>query len=136
MYSISNPEAIKQIYGISSSMYKNSWYKYQGDPRDTNLFSESDRHVHSGMRKGMSQFYSMTAIKSYEPFVDKCVAVLQEHFDRFASDSTSIDVQRWMQAYAFDVVAELTVSLSLLDLGPIVEMYLVRQSSRIHGLWR
>lgn len=109
MYSISDPEAIKQIYGISSSMCKHSWYQYQGNPRDSNLFSEADRHAHSAMRKGISHLYSMTAIKSYEPFVDKCVAVFQEHFDRFACDDISIDVQRWMQAYAFDVIGEITV---------------------------
>lgn len=109
MYSISDPDAIKQIYGITSQMKKGAWYTVWGDPREPSLFSEDDRQTHSMLRKAVGSLYAMTSIKSYEPFVDGCVQVLQSTFDRFAAEGTTIDLQRWMQAYAFDVIGEITV---------------------------
>lgn len=111
MYSIDDPDAIKKIYGITSQMTKGAWYSVWGDPTEPSLFSESDRQVHAALRKGVANLYAMTSIKSYERFVDGCVGVLQSSFDRFAAEGTTIDVQRWMQAYAFDVIGEITVRL-------------------------
>lgn len=109
MYSLGDPSAIKQVYSITSPMIKGPWYKIWGDPNRPNLFSETDRHSHSNMRKSVANLYTMTAIKSYELYVDNCVTVLQEQFGRLAAQNTAIDLQRWMQAYAFDVIGEITV---------------------------
>lgn len=111
MYSLSDPSAIRQIYSITSPMVKGPWYKVWGDKSQPNLFSETDRHMHANMRKAVANLYTMTALKSYEPYVDNCVTVLREHFDRFVVEGTAINLQHWMQAYAFDVIGEITVRL-------------------------
>lgn len=111
-YSLSDPAAIKQIYGIQSTMEKGPWYKIWAPPGFPNLFAETDRNVHAGLRRALGSYYTMSAIKSYELYVNNCVNVLQENFDRLAMQGDTIDLQRWMQAYAFDVIGEVTVRFS------------------------
>jgi hypothetical protein len=52
MYSIDDPTMVRAIYGISSPLPKSKWYDAWGDPRipNHNLFSATDRAVHSVMR--------------------------------------------------------------------------------------
>ena len=54
--------------------------------------------------------YSLTSIKSYEPYVDDCIDILLKRFDEFAATGEEVNLQHWMQCYAFDVIGEITVS--------------------------
>lgn len=112
MYSIGDPAAMKPIYGIGSPLKKSSWYDYWGDPRvpNHNLFSAIDPPFHAAMRRKMANLYTMTTIKSYEPYVNNCVRVLLEQFDRFAAKGEWFDLQHFTQCYALDVIGEITVS--------------------------
>lgn len=112
MYSIGDPAAMKPIYGIGSPLKKSTWYDYWGDPRvpDHNLFSARDPSFHAAMRRKMANLYTMTTIKSYEPYVNNCVRVLLEQFDRFAGKGEWFDLQHFTQCYALDVIGEITVS--------------------------
>lgn len=114
MYSIDDPAAVKLMYGVQNPLPKSDWYGAWGDPRvaNHNLFSALDAKVHSMMRRKVSNLYAMTSIKSYEPFVDTCIRILVDRFDRFANSGEMFDLQHWMQCYAFDVIGELTVSTS------------------------
>ncbi|KAI3544661.1 hypothetical protein CSPX01_05460 [Colletotrichum filicis] len=110
MYSIDDPAMARVIYGISSPLPKSGWYDAWGDPRipNHNLFSARDRAVHGLMRRKVASMYSMSTIKSYEPYVDSCVALLLKRFDEFAESGETFDLQQWMQCYAFDVIGEIT----------------------------
>ncbi|KAF4840321.1 Pisatin demethylase [Colletotrichum siamense] len=110
MYSIDDPAMARVIYGISSPLPKSKWYDAWGDPRipNHNLFSARDRAVHGLMRRKVASMYSMSTIKSYEPYVDSCVALLLKRFDEFAASGEMFDLQHWMQCYAFDVIGEIT----------------------------
>lgn len=112
MYSIDDPAAVKIIYGISSPMPKSSWYRMWGDPSvpNHNLFSAEDNKVHALMRRKQANLYSMTSVKSYEPYINRCVSILVDQFDRMAMSGANFQLQHWMQCYAFDVIGELTVS--------------------------
>ncbi|KXH44933.1 hypothetical protein CNYM01_07071 [Colletotrichum nymphaeae SA-01] len=112
MYSIDDPAMARVIYGIASPLPKSGWYDAWGDPRipNHNLFSARDRAVHGLMRRKVASMYSMSTIKSYEPYVDSCVALLLKRFDEFAESGEAFDLQQWMQCYAFDVIGEITVS--------------------------
>lgn len=112
MYSIGDPAAMKPIYGIGSPLKKSSWYDYWGDPRvpNHNLFSAIDPSFHAAMRRKIANLYTMTTIKSYEPYVNNCVRVLLEQFDRFATKGEWFDLQHFTQCYALDVIGEITVS--------------------------
>ncbi|EQB54556.1 cytochrome P450 [Colletotrichum gloeosporioides Cg-14] len=110
MYSIDDPAMARVIYGISSPLPKSKWYDAWGDPRipNHNLFSARDRTVHGLMRRKVASMYSMSTIKSYEPYVDSCVALLLKRFDEFSESGKTFDLQQWMQCYAFDVIGEIT----------------------------
>ncbi|KAH0438060.1 cytochrome P450 [Colletotrichum camelliae] len=110
MYSIDDPSMTRVIYGISSPLPKSNWYDAWGDPRipNHNLFSARDRAVHGLMRRKVASMYSMSTIKSYEPYVDSCVALLLKRFDEFAASGETFDLQQWMQCYAFEVIGEIT----------------------------
>ncbi|KAJ0107950.1 hypothetical protein J7T55_008085 [Diaporthe amygdali] len=121
MYSIGDPAAMKPIYGIGSPLEKSSWYEYWGDPRvpNHNLFSSTDSSFHATMRRKVANLYTMTAIKSYEPYVNNCVRVLQEQLDRFAAKGEWFDLQHFTQCYALDVIGEITYGnrFGVLDSG-------------------
>jgi len=51
----------------------------------------------------------MTSLLSYEPFVDSQNAVLCEKLREFAVAGSLVDIPKWMQFYAFDVIGEMTV---------------------------
>lgn len=116
MYSIDDPTALKALYAIGAPLPKAAWYEAFGDPRvpDHNLFSARDPAFHAGMRRKLGSLYAMSAVKCYEPHVDEGVAVLVEQLDRFVRSGQTVDLQRWMQCYAFDVVAKITVTYPLL----------------------
>lgn len=93
-------------------MPKGDWYRVWGDPRipNHNLFSAQDMKFHGQMRRKLSNLFAMTSIKSYEPYVDDCVPLVFENFDRFAASGEVVNLQYWLQCYAFDVIGEITVS--------------------------
>lgn len=113
MYSIDDPKAMRTLYAISSPLPKSAWYEAFGDPQvpNHNLFSTRDRAFHAGMRRKLGSLYAMSAIKSYEPYVDEGISLLQQQLDRFAEDGQAVDMQHWMQCYAFDVIGKITVKL-------------------------
>ncbi|KAJ4310724.1 hypothetical protein N0V94_008298, partial [Neodidymelliopsis sp. IMI 364377] len=110
MYSIDDPEAIKIIYGIGSPMLKSEWYSGWGDIRvpNHNLFSARDPRLHASMRRKIAAYYSMTTIKSYEPYVNSCISIFLRKLDAIAASGEAFDLQPWMQCYAFDVIGEIS----------------------------
>lgn len=52
----------------------------------------------------------MSSLVGYEEFVDECSDKLLTCLREFASTSENVDMQRWLQYYAFDVVSMITVS--------------------------
>lgn len=53
----------------------------------------------------------MTSLTQLEPFINDCTAILCARLDEFARNDNLIDISRWTQYYAFDVIGEMTVSL-------------------------
>lgn len=114
MYSIDSPEAAKTIYSISSPMAKANYFRAFGMPldRNHNLFSAQDVKVHAQMRRMVAGMYSMSTVRSYESYVDNCIRALFGQFENLASKGDTINLQHWMQCYAFDVIGEVTVCTS------------------------
>ncbi|GKZ85790.1 hypothetical protein AnigIFM56816_011761 [Aspergillus niger] len=111
-YSISDPDAIYQIYGAGSSFTKAPFYSAFGNP-DTprsDLFSELDNLRHATKRKKVSSLYSMSALVNYEATIDKVTEELCQSMNRLCSTGEAFDFMPWMQFYAFDVIGAITVS--------------------------
>ncbi|KAK4868009.1 hypothetical protein LT330_007668 [Penicillium expansum] len=86
--SISDPEAIKIIYGVNSGFIK----------------------VHAQRRRIVNGVYTMQSILQSEPYVNKCTEVLLQQLEDVADAKASIDLLEWTRMYAYDVIGELYFS--------------------------
>ena len=109
--SVSEPAALRQIYGFNSRFRKDRYYRSFGHPDDTqaDVFTVIDEHRHATTKRKVAPLYSMTSLMPYEPFVDACTATLTGKLAQFATRGESVEIPDWMRYYAFDVIGELTV---------------------------
>jgi cytochrome P450 len=120
-YSISDPTAIRALYGAGTKFSKSDYYHPFGAPSmdHKDVFSVTNNENHSLERKKISNMYAMSSLVSYEPFVDKVngefMATLADH----AQHGRAFDLFTWMQFYAFDVIGEITIgrSFGLVEAG-------------------
>ncbi|KAL4742518.1 cytochrome P450 [Aspergillus similis] len=85
----------------------------------TNLFSERVSQRHAENRRKVASMYSMSSLVAYEPYVDNCIAVFKQRLDEIAAQDKTVDMARWLQCYAFDVIGEITFGsrFGFLDAG-------------------
>lgn len=81
-------------------------------PDRSNLFAELDVKEHAMQRRRIASLYSLTNLLSYESFIDKCTAVLDDKFTKFAHEGRAVEMVEFLQFYAFDVIGAITVSPS------------------------
>jgi len=108
--SICTPD--KNIYGIGSKFAKGDWYQgwKHPDPDRFSLFSEQNMKRHAEMRKKFQGLYSMSSLLSYESFVDDCIDIFMTRLDEAVVSRSVMDMARWLQCYAFDVIGKITYS--------------------------
>jgi len=61
----------------------------------------------------------MSALIGYEPFVNNCTSLLCQRFSEIAQVGKTVNLQHWLQCYAFDVIGEITFAnrFGFLDMG-------------------
>lgn len=52
----------------------------------------------------------MSSIVKSEPFIDSCTELFMERMGEYANNGQQIDLAKWVQWYAFDVIGELYFS--------------------------
>lgn len=114
-YSFDDPAAVKAIYGIGADFPKSEFYEVFEGPRSglgaTFLFANRDKRSHADNRRQFSSIYAMSSVRGYEPSVDNCIELMCDKLLQRAQDGkSSIDMTKWFQWYAFDVISEVTVS--------------------------
>ncbi|KAH7024061.1 putative cytochrome P450 oxidoreductase [Ilyonectria destructans] len=109
-YSINDPGALKTIYGHGTKFVKSNWYKGWAAPSFENLFSLRDPKEHAAERKIVANLYAMSSVVSYEPSVNRCIAVFCSQIDVLCRGGQAFNMQHWLQCYAFDVIGEITYS--------------------------
>ena len=78
------------------------------------LFTTQDENMHRRLRQPIASIYSMTNLVGFEPFVDSTIRFFFEQIDtRFVATNNVCDLSSWLQAFAFDVMGEITVSKRL-----------------------
>ncbi|PQE12870.1 cytochrome P450 oxidoreductase protein [Rutstroemia sp. NJR-2017a BBW] len=111
-YSIDSPSACRTIYSTSNSHFlKAPWYKawMPPDPSKASLFSDLNPHRHGSQRRKFASYYSMSSLVGYERFVDNCTEMLCARFRELSDyERGAVDLQHWLQCYAFDVIGEIT----------------------------
>ncbi|GME62452.1 cytochrome P450 [Neofusicoccum parvum] len=120
-YSIDDPSAIKPIYGHGTVFVKGSWYHASGAPSGMkqNIFAEIDPKTHAAERRKIASLYTMSTLLKMEEEVNSCISLVEDRFRNFAKSQSTIELQWWMQCYAFDVIGAITVSkrFGFLDAG-------------------
>ncbi|KAK8016797.1 hypothetical protein PG993_014986 [Apiospora rasikravindrae] len=118
-YSLSAPD--KEVYGIASRFPKSDWYQgwKHPDPERWALFPDQDIRRHAETRRRFQSLYSMSALLSYEPYVDNCIDIFLERLAEFARSDATVDMVHWFQCFAFDVLGDMTYSqrFGFLDRG-------------------
>ncbi|THX98745.1 cytochrome P450 [Aureobasidium pullulans] len=108
--SIADLSAIKTIYGAGTKFRKSDWYSVWQGHRKFDLFAEKDEKLHGKQRSLISSAYSMTSLKDLEPYVDDSV---KRFLDAMSERQNQVvDMGKWAQLFAFDVIGEITFSKS------------------------
>lgn len=111
LYSIDDAAAAKTIYGHGTQFTKGDWYKVWHVPADglpANLFALQDVKQHASVRRMYSNVYAMSSLVGYEPYVDNCMDILCRQLLDASKQGQNIDMAKWFQWYAFDVIGEIT----------------------------
>ncbi|KAF2189731.1 cytochrome P450 [Zopfia rhizophila CBS 207.26] len=108
--SIADLPAIKQIYGSGSRFRKSDWYSVWQGHRKFDLFAGRDEKVHGQQRKLVARAYAMETLKDLEPYVDDAIEVFMRKMREQIPGR--IDMSKWAQLFAFDVIGEVTFSKS------------------------
>ncbi|KAK2685269.1 hypothetical protein QWA68_015638 [Fusarium oxysporum] len=120
-YSIDDPSAVKAIYGHGTAFTKGPWYDGSTNLKDqkSNLFADRDPESHAAERRKVASLYSMSTLVTMEEGVNDCIALLEQRLGELTRSRKPINLQWWMQCYAFDVIGSITISkrFGFLDSG-------------------
>ncbi|KEF59855.1 uncharacterized protein A1O9_04703 [Exophiala aquamarina CBS 119918] len=112
--SVTDPAAIPVIYGVRSRLDKGHAYvPFRQAGVTTSLLSIPDETTHSKYRKLVSNAYSLSSIKAYEPYVDEMINRLVHVCNEHAKTGTPMNLSLWCHYYCFDVVAKITMGDTL-----------------------
>ncbi|OAP58149.1 hypothetical protein AYL99_07239 [Fonsecaea erecta] len=123
---------IPQIYGIGKGLVKSDFYScFQNivnGRRAASLVAMTDESQHARSKRMIAHAYSLSTLVEYEELVDRTTDVflqtLEQEFASFSSSSPPnkrdnsrpgrvLDLGRYLQFFAFDVIGELTFSRRL-----------------------
>ncbi|KAM5361846.1 hypothetical protein ACJZ2D_012876 [Fusarium nematophilum] len=110
-YSIDDPSAVRTLYGAGSNFAKGHWYSAASNPssRIRDVFTELDGKHHAAHRRQIAQLYSVGTLLKMEDTMDECSIELGQRFSDFSDTGEVINLQWWLQAYAFDVIGAISV---------------------------
>ncbi|KAM3420810.1 hypothetical protein BST61_g4055 [Cercospora zeina] len=116
--SISKPDVVNTIYGISvkapKSDFYSVWQNIVDGKRTASLVFTTDEQQHATMKRPIASAYSLSTLVEFEPLIDSTTAVFLDRIDQlFATTGEVCDLGTWLQWYAFDVIGELTLSKRL-----------------------
>jgi cytochrome P450 len=101
--SISDPTAIKKIYGAGSKFQKSDWYSVWQGHRKFDLFGERDEKIHGKQRRLVSNIYSLDQLKKMEPNIDGTLTLFLERLNDVRKKG-AVDMGKWAQMFAFGKV--------------------------------
>lgn len=86
------------------------------------MFSLRDVQRHATLKRNIGGLYTKTAVKEFEPNVDRCVDALLRQLaekTKLGSGSTVLDMSFWLHLFAFEILSEVNTSkkLGFLDRG-------------------
>ncbi|OCT48003.1 benzoate 4-monooxygenase cytochrome P450 [Cladophialophora carrionii] len=116
-----DPEAIDTIYGFRERLDKGPGYQVfvMTGTDQTALVSIKDEKTHGMYRRPIAHAYSLSSLKGYEPYIDQMIEKLIGELDKHDADGTPINMTRWLQYWAFDVMSKISFGepIGFLDHG-------------------
>lgn len=109
-YSIDDPDALKIIYGRRSQFNKSDFYAASELPGHPNLFSQRDPAQHDHDRKKFNFALTMTAISSYETYIDDCIDLLCKRLHEQVDSARTVDMAWRLHCFSFDVIGAISFS--------------------------
>ncbi|KAL4940007.1 hypothetical protein BDV06DRAFT_213837 [Aspergillus oleicola] len=110
--SVGHPDAVKHL--LHAKIPKGSWYEIFSLPdyRFVSQMSETDpeRHIYKG--KNVAAGYTLSNIIKSESYVDDIIEALKGQLNGLIEDKKQIDLDKWFNFFAFDVVGVVTFSQS------------------------
>jgi cytochrome P450 len=127
--SVSDGNAIQQLYSISTKFVKSEFYSMFDIKTPAGVasttFSVRDEAVHKAKKRPVANAFSMSTMRELEPMNDTCSEILTRKLkERIGQD---VDLGTWLHWYAFDVISSITFSNRLgfmeeeKDVGNIIE---------------
>ncbi|EED11729.1 cytochrome P450, putative [Talaromyces stipitatus ATCC 10500] len=108
--SVSHPDAVELI--LCADLDKGRWYGVFCFPdfNHINLMSELNHGRHLQKSRNVATGYAASKINGSERYVDAILEELESQFDRLSTSNSPIELDRWFNFFAFDVVGEVTFS--------------------------
>lgn len=100
--SISKPDVINTIYGISVKASKSDfytvWQNIVNGKRTASLVFTTDEQQHAIMKRPVASAYSLSTLVEFEPLIDSTTAVFLDRLDnKFAETGKTCDLGTWLQ---------------------------------------
>lgn len=116
--SVSDPDEIDQIYGVSSKFFKSRFFDPVRFHDDEGLIPDpfvlTDKATHSRMKRNAANAYAVTSLVQLEPLFDDSLSRLLVVLDtRYARTGVPCDMTTLLQAFALDSVMNITYGRDL-----------------------
>ncbi|KIX05578.1 uncharacterized protein Z518_06450 [Rhinocladiella mackenziei CBS 650.93] len=76
------------------------------------LFTDINNQRHAANRRKVASLYSMTTMLKWEHYTDESTRVLISKFKKHAQSAECINLQLWLQYFAFDTISLITLGKS------------------------
>jgi cytochrome P450 len=100
--SIADPSCVEKIFNIRNEYPKDSdvnlvWTSYKDGKKVPSFVAESDKRIHSNLRKPVSSVFSMTNVTQSEPYVnDLVIYLLQRLEEEFVIPNKPCPMDEWL----------------------------------------
>lgn len=106
--SLVDANALKLLYHHGTKTLKTDWYSvWQAPNAGPALFNVQDKKLHSFLRKRVSAAYSMSSMLRYEEYMQECLDLMMKKFKKHAQAGNIVDMARWTNHLAFDIIGTL-----------------------------
>lgn len=110
--SISDPQALADVYGHGANFLKDAWYD-GGAGEHRHLADARVKVEHQRKRKMMAYVFAQKTIANLEPIVTETTLILVAQVDKYAAAGQPINMRRYLNYYTIDLFAELLYGSTL-----------------------
>lgn len=104
--SISDPQAVTDIYGHGANFLKDAWYD-GGAGEHRHMADSRVKEEHQAKRKKLAHLFAQKTIAGLEPVIAETTAVLVRQIDERIAAGDEINMRRYLNYYTIDLFSQL-----------------------------